>query len=195
MDLSKFFYVFSPFAKQNQADVWLRFQSLLKLLLWNKVAESSRSTQCLGSVVPLEMFLHFSSINGTISMLPVYIEEYFFSFKSQCSSSSNPTTENSLPPASFAKSPKAIRRDPIVFTSSAKPPAFVFQVDRGPSKLSQISHILTFSGVSTATLRPKCDHHIDAVKVDCLLLSNPFLVNNLSRSGQLFLFVHQRFQV
>ena len=29
--------LFSPFAKQNQAEVWLRFQSLLKLLLWNKV--------------------------------------------------------------------------------------------------------------------------------------------------------------
>ena len=30
---------FSPFAKQNQAEVWPRFQSLLKLLLWTKAVE------------------------------------------------------------------------------------------------------------------------------------------------------------
>ena len=37
-----------------QVEVWPRFQSLLKLLLWNKVVES---TQFLGFVVPLAMFV------------------------------------------------------------------------------------------------------------------------------------------
>ena len=37
MDWSKI--CFLPFAKQNQAEVWPRFQSLLKLLLWNKGVE------------------------------------------------------------------------------------------------------------------------------------------------------------
>ena len=32
MDLSKLLYFFSPFAKQNQGEVWPRFQSFLKLL-------------------------------------------------------------------------------------------------------------------------------------------------------------------
>ena len=41
--LSCFMY-FSPFAKQNQAEVWPRFQSLLKLPLWTKGVES---IQCL----------------------------------------------------------------------------------------------------------------------------------------------------
>ena len=36
MDLSNLFYVLIPFAKQNQVEVWPRFQSLLKLLLWTK---------------------------------------------------------------------------------------------------------------------------------------------------------------
>ena len=31
----------------------------------------SQSAQCLGSVVPLEMFLHVSSTNGAISMSPI----------------------------------------------------------------------------------------------------------------------------
>ena len=30
---------FSPFARQNQAEVWPWFQSLLKLLLWTKGVE------------------------------------------------------------------------------------------------------------------------------------------------------------
>ena len=28
------YYIFLPFAKQNQAEVWPRFQSMLKILLW-----------------------------------------------------------------------------------------------------------------------------------------------------------------
>ena len=33
------FMYFSPFAKQNQAEVWSQFQCLLKLLLWTKGVE------------------------------------------------------------------------------------------------------------------------------------------------------------
>ena len=42
-DLTKLFNIFSPFAKQNQAEVWPRFQSLLKLLLSTKSFESKYS--------------------------------------------------------------------------------------------------------------------------------------------------------
>ena len=49
---------FSPFAKQNKAEVWPRFQCLLKLLLsTNGVEWVKVPTQFLGSVVPLTMFL------------------------------------------------------------------------------------------------------------------------------------------
>ena len=39
---------FSPYAKQNQAEVWPIFQSLLKLLLWNKVVEWVHVLNALG---------------------------------------------------------------------------------------------------------------------------------------------------
>ena len=39
---------FSPFAKQNQAEVWPIFQSLLKLLLWNKVVKWVKLLNALG---------------------------------------------------------------------------------------------------------------------------------------------------
>ena len=39
---------FSPFAKQNQAEVWPRFQSLLRLLFWNKVVEWVKVLNALG---------------------------------------------------------------------------------------------------------------------------------------------------
>ena len=43
---------FSPFAKQYRVEVWQRFQSSMKPLLWTK----GQSTQCCGYVVPLAMF-------------------------------------------------------------------------------------------------------------------------------------------
>ena len=46
---------FSPFDKQNQADAWPRFHSLLKLLLWNN-GESKYWMNAFGFVVPLAMF-------------------------------------------------------------------------------------------------------------------------------------------
>ena len=56
MDLTKFFFMYlSPLAKQNQVEVWQRFQ-ILKFLLWTKGFWMSQSTQCLGSVVPWAMF-------------------------------------------------------------------------------------------------------------------------------------------
>ena len=39
---------FSPFAKGNQAEVWPRFENLLKLLLWNKVIEWVKVLNALG---------------------------------------------------------------------------------------------------------------------------------------------------
>ena len=39
---------FSPFAKQNQAEVWPRFQSLLKLLIWTKDVECVKVLDSLG---------------------------------------------------------------------------------------------------------------------------------------------------
>ena len=50
MDLLKLFYVYFALCQKNQAKVWLRFQSLLKLLLWTW-CWMSQSTQCPGSVV------------------------------------------------------------------------------------------------------------------------------------------------
>ena len=48
---------FSPFAKQNQVEVWPQFQSLLKLLLWTKGVEFNKVLNTLnGSLVPLSMF-------------------------------------------------------------------------------------------------------------------------------------------
>ena len=41
---------FFPFAKQNQAEVWPRFKSLLKLLLWTKCAEWVKILNSLGSL-------------------------------------------------------------------------------------------------------------------------------------------------
>ena len=46
---------FSPFAKQNQAEVWPRFQSLLKLLLWTKGVEWVKVLNAL-AFVPLAMY-------------------------------------------------------------------------------------------------------------------------------------------
>ena len=54
MDVSKMFYVFLALCPPKKAEVLPRFQSLLKLLLWNKVVES---TQFLGFVVPLATFV------------------------------------------------------------------------------------------------------------------------------------------
>ena len=42
------FMFFLPFGKQNQTDVWPRFQSLLKLLLWNKVVEWVKVFNAMG---------------------------------------------------------------------------------------------------------------------------------------------------
>ena len=39
---------FLPFAKQNQAEVWPRFQSLLKLLLWTKGVKWIKVLNALG---------------------------------------------------------------------------------------------------------------------------------------------------
>ena len=48
---------FLPFAKQNQAEVWPRFQSLLKLLLWTKGVEWVKVLNALG---PLCLWKCFS---------------------------------------------------------------------------------------------------------------------------------------
>ena len=48
---------FSPFAKQNQTEVWPRFESYLKLLLWNKVDEWVKVLNALG---PLCLWKCFS---------------------------------------------------------------------------------------------------------------------------------------
>ena len=51
---------FSPFAKQSQAELWPRFQSLLKLLLWIEGVEWAKVlNDALGSVVPLVGCLYF----------------------------------------------------------------------------------------------------------------------------------------
>ena len=42
------FVYFSPFAQQNQAEVWPRFQSSLKLLLWTKGVEWVKVLNSLG---------------------------------------------------------------------------------------------------------------------------------------------------
>ena len=42
MDLSKLFFVFLPFAKQNEAEVWLRFQSLWSFSFELKVLNESQ---------------------------------------------------------------------------------------------------------------------------------------------------------
>ena len=42
------FMFFLPFGKQNQTDVWPRFQSFLKLLLWNKVVEWVKVFNAMG---------------------------------------------------------------------------------------------------------------------------------------------------
>ena len=42
------FMYFSPFAKQNQVEVWPQFQSLLKLLLWTNVVEWVKLPDALG---------------------------------------------------------------------------------------------------------------------------------------------------
>ena len=49
-------HISCPFAKQNQAEVWPRFQNLLKLLLSTKGLEW---VKLLGSVVPLHFFCKF----------------------------------------------------------------------------------------------------------------------------------------
>ena len=58
---------FSPSAKQNQAEIWPRIQSWLKLLLWLSWHLFIQSTRFHGSIVPLAMFsfpaiLEFSAI-------------------------------------------------------------------------------------------------------------------------------------
>ena len=42
------FMYFSPFAKQNQAEAWPRFQCLLKLLLWTQGVECVKVVSALG---------------------------------------------------------------------------------------------------------------------------------------------------
>ena len=51
----------------KQKPWWPRFQSLLKLLLWTRGVGLSKSTQCLGAVVPLAKF--FSSV---LQFLPIH---------------------------------------------------------------------------------------------------------------------------
>ena len=46
-----FLSISHPLPHKTKPKVWPRFQSLLKLLLWNK----GQSTQCLGYIVPLAM--------------------------------------------------------------------------------------------------------------------------------------------
>ena len=56
MDMSKLLHGFvkvvlcisRPFAKQNQAEVWPRFQNLLRLLIWNKIVEWVKVLNALG---------------------------------------------------------------------------------------------------------------------------------------------------
>ena len=71
MDLARFFYVSSSFAKQNQGDAWPRFQSLLKLLLWKKVTEWVKVLNVLGTLCLWQCFC--MSAASTISMLPIHI--------------------------------------------------------------------------------------------------------------------------
>ena len=56
MNLSKLFSAFLAFAKQNQNEVWLRFQSLLKLLLLTKGVDWVETLNALG---PLYLWRYF----------------------------------------------------------------------------------------------------------------------------------------
>ena len=63
---------FSPIAKQNQAEVWPRFQSLLNLLVRSKGL--NQSTQCLGSLVPLAMFVVIVFVAAFVVLLVVVVD-------------------------------------------------------------------------------------------------------------------------
>ena len=55
LDFQNFSMHLSTFAKQNQAEVWPRFQSFLKLLLWTKGVEWVKVLNAL-AFVPLAMY-------------------------------------------------------------------------------------------------------------------------------------------
>ena len=59
MDLSMLLYFFLPFSKQNQAELWPRFQSFLKLLLWTKVVEWVKVLNALGPMCLLQCFFFY----------------------------------------------------------------------------------------------------------------------------------------
>ena len=61
---------FLPFAKQNQAKVCLtKISKLVEASALNLSCWMSQSTQCLGSVVPLAMFLVYVVIGGVLGSL------------------------------------------------------------------------------------------------------------------------------
>ena len=60
---------FLSFAKQNQAEVWPRFPTLLKLLLWTKVVEWLKVLNALGPLCLWQCFLLIFFVYGSHVMV------------------------------------------------------------------------------------------------------------------------------
>ena len=78
IDLFKLFHRFvkvvlcisrSPFAKQNKAEVWQRFQSFLKLLLWTKGVKWVKVLNVMGPLCVWQCFI----VDHTFLVCPYHI--------------------------------------------------------------------------------------------------------------------------
>ena len=74
----KLFYVFWPFAKQNQAEFWPRFQRLLKPLLWTKGVEWVKVLNALGPLCPWQCFFYVSKMSSCLSTEMIHPEKHSF---------------------------------------------------------------------------------------------------------------------